>query len=73
LDQDPQSLRSKRSIDPRVLTGIFPATRDPDPPEAKRFLKAVETGFELVAREEAFEMRRRRAAVDESVCNSIIE
>jgi hypothetical protein len=60
-------------INPQVLTAIFPAMRDPEPQETKRFLQALETGFEFVAREGAFEMRRRRAEVDEAVCNRITE
>ena len=58
----------------KFLTTVFPAMRDPEPRETKRFEQALETGFEFVAREGSFETRRRRVpAVDESVCAGIAE
>jgi hypothetical protein len=57
--------------DPKFLTTVFPAMRDPDPPETRRFEQALEKGFDFVARWGAFEVRRRVPAVDESVCASI--
>ena len=57
--------------DPKLLTAIFPAMHDAQPPETIKFEKALETGFELVALAGKFELRRRVRAVDESVCASI--
>jgi hypothetical protein len=51
----------------------YPATRDVEPPETKRFELALQSGFELVARDEALELRRRVKTVDESVCAGIAE
>jgi len=59
---------------PKFLSTVFPAMRDPEPRETKRFEQALETGFEFVAREGSFETRRRRVpAVDESVCAGMAE
>jgi hypothetical protein len=59
--------------DPKALTAVFPGMRDPEPRETRRFEQALEKGFELVARQGAFEMRRRVPAVGESVCAGIAE
>ena len=47
--------------------------RDAAPPETKRFELALQSGFELVARDGAFELRRRVKTVDETVCAGIAE
>jgi len=47
--------------------------RDPEPRETRRFEQALEKGFEFVARQGTFEMRRRVPAVDPSVCAGISE
>jgi hypothetical protein len=59
--------------DPKFLTANFPAMRDPEPEETKRFERALERGFELVAREGSFELRHRVRAVDDSVCAGITD
>jgi hypothetical protein len=51
----------------------YPAIRNVEPPETKRFELALQSGFELVAREGAFELRRRVQTVDETVCGDIAE
>jgi hypothetical protein len=51
----------------------YPAMRDTEPPETKRFEQALQTGFELAARDGAFELRRRVKTVDETVCKGIAE
>jgi hypothetical protein len=60
-------------IDPRTLRALSPALRDLEPPEAKKFLQALETGFEFVTGDGAFEMRRRAAGVDDSVCDNVAQ
>jgi hypothetical protein len=59
--------------DPNWLRVIFPALRDPEPPETKKFELALQSAFEFVARDGTFELRRRVKAVDETVCASIAE
>lgn len=56
-----------------VFLKAFPAMRDAAPQEKKMFELALERGFEFVAREGAFEMRRRVKTVDETVCSGISE
>jgi hypothetical protein len=62
-----------RTWTPERLITVFPRIRDPEPEETKRFERALETGFELVAREGSFELRRRVPGVDESLCIGISE
>ena len=47
--------------------------RDPEPSETKRFEQALVEGFEFVAREGSFEMRRRREDVSDRPCEAIME
>jgi hypothetical protein len=44
---------------------------EPNPPERTRFEQALKNGFELVATEGIFELRRRVLTVDATVCNGI--
>jgi len=60
-------------INPDVLRSIFPAMRDVEAREKKRFEQALEHGFAFVARAGEFEVRRRKKAIDERVCASIAE
>ena len=60
-------------MSPELLKAVFPALQDPNPREKAKFEQALETGFELVAREGAFELRRRVPGVDETLCSSIAE
>jgi hypothetical protein len=55
------------------LRRSFPNGRDFAPPETTRFELALQRGFELVARDGAFELRRRVKTVNESVCKGIAE
>jgi hypothetical protein len=43
---------------------------DPEPRETKKFEQALETGFELVAREGIFELRQRVPQTDENLCTA---
>ena len=56
---------------PKLLTSIFPSMQNPQPPEKTEFEQALETGFELVAVERKFELRRRVRSIDDSVCAGI--
>jgi hypothetical protein len=51
----------------------FPAIRDAEPPETRNFELALQSGFEFVARDGLFELRRRVKAVNETICNGIAE
>ena len=59
--------------DPNYLRVIFPAIRNAEPPEKKKFELALQSGFEFVARDGAYELRRRVKTVDETVCAGIVE
>ena len=60
-----------RNLTDAAFVNLFPSMRDATPPERIEFELALERGFELVAREGAFEMRRRIKSVDETVCANI--
>jgi hypothetical protein len=51
----------------------FPTLRDAEPPEKRRFELALQSGFEFVARDGTFELRRRVKSADETVCAGIAE
>jgi hypothetical protein len=63
----------RQLLSPTVLKAVFPALRDPDPREKKRFEQALESGFELVAREGIFELRRRVPQAHEGLCTGITQ
>ena len=63
----------RRLTDPNVLKQMFPAMRDAEPQETKRFEQALDGGFELVAQEGTFELRRRREGISDTVCAGIAE
>jgi hypothetical protein len=63
----------RRVTDPNILKQWFPAIRDAEPQETKRFEQALDNGFELVAQEESFEFRRRRDGISDTVCAGIAE
>jgi hypothetical protein len=63
----------RRWIDPNILQLEFPAMRDAEPPEKKRFEQALDGGFELIAQEGPFELRRRREGISDTVCAGITE
>jgi hypothetical protein len=58
---------------PEWIKATFPGLPDPQPRETKRFERALETGFEFVAREGIFELRRRVPGANERLCSSIAE
>jgi hypothetical protein len=59
--------------DPNILKQFCPAIRDADPQEKKRFEQVLDSGFELVAQEGTFELRRRLEGVSDAVCAGITE
>jgi hypothetical protein len=63
----------RRGTNSKVLKQVFPAMPDVEPQETKRFEQALDDGFELVAREGAFELRRRRDSINQTVCADIAE
>jgi len=52
---------------------VFPAMRDAEPRETRRFELALQSAFEFVARDGAFELRRRVKTVNETVCAGIAQ
>ena len=63
----------RRATDPKILKQAFPAIRDAEPQGTKRFEQALDSGFELVAQEGVFELRRRREGISDAVCANITE
>lgn len=63
----------RRGTDLNVLKQAFPAMPDAKPQETKRFEQALDSGFELVAEEGTFELRRRREGISDTVCAGIAE
>jgi hypothetical protein len=63
----------QRGTDPNVLKQAFPAMREPEPQAKKSFEQALEDGFELVARQGAFELRHRREGISATGCAGIAE
>jgi hypothetical protein len=45
--------------------------RDAEPPETRQFERVLENGFELVARDGAYELRRRRQGLNDTICADI--
>ncbi len=58
---------------PYFLKTVFPAMRDPRPPETQRFEQALYNGFAPVARYGTIEMWHRRQGADQSLCAGIAE
>jgi hypothetical protein len=63
----------RRGTDLNVLKFQFPAMADAKPQETKRFEQALDGGFELVAQEGVFELRRRREGISDTVCAGIAD
>ena len=59
--------------DINVLKLGSPAMPDTKPSETKRFEQALDDGFDLVAQEGRFQLRRRRADISDTVCAGIAE
>jgi hypothetical protein len=57
--------------DANLLKQSFPALRDAEPQEKRRFEQALNNGFKLVAQEGAFELRRRRSSLSDTLCSGI--
>jgi hypothetical protein len=58
--------------DPHVLQELYPAMRDPDPPEKREFEVVLRTAFDDVVYESArFELRRRSAGAPAAACERI--
>lgn len=64
---------ARRWTDPNVLKRVYPAMPDVKPQETKRFEQALYDGFELIAQEGAFELRRRREGISDAACAGIAE
>ena len=63
----------RRWTDPVFLKAVFPAMRNPRPPETRRFERALDRGFKLVATDGMYELRRRRAGgVGPILCDGIV-
>ena len=58
--------------DPRYLKLVYPSMRDPRPRETREFERNLDDNFELVAQEESFELRHRRADRPEPTCSNIL-
>lgn len=63
----------RRWTDPNTWKRVFPAMRDAQPQETKAFEQALDSGFEFVAREGTFELRRRHEGISDTVCAGIAE
>lgn len=58
--------------DPRLLRFVFPAMRDPDPPEKRAFETALRLAFDdVVHASPVFELRRRAPNASLAACTSI--
>jgi hypothetical protein len=62
----------RKWTDARFLATVFPAMRKTQPPETSQFEQALDSAFELVARDGSFELRRS-ASADPSRCADIAE
>jgi hypothetical protein len=56
---------------PAVLKTNFPRLRDPRPPETRAFEQALDSNFDLVARDGTFELRHRRDGISEAPCTGM--
>ena len=62
-----------RRMTHKFLKQVYPAMRESEPRETKRFEQVLGGSFELVAQEGAFELRRRRQGIGETACAGIAE
>jgi Dolichyl-phosphate-mannose-protein mannosyltransferase len=56
-----------------TLKKWFPAIQNVRPRETMAFEGALEDGFELIAQEGTFELRRRKEGIDEKLCTGIVD
>jgi hypothetical protein len=61
----------RQMTDRKGLT--IPVALEAAPDETKRFEQALRGGFELVAQERTFELRRRREGISDAACTGIAE
>jgi hypothetical protein len=59
--------------DPKSWTQTFPAMKDPQPPETRKFEQTLDSAFEFVSRIGEFELRRRRVTIDAHSCVGIAD
>lgn len=55
-------------IGPTRWKQLYPRLKNAQPPETLKFERALDRAFEFVARDETFELRRRRKDVSDAVC-----
>jgi hypothetical protein len=60
-------------MNPETLKQTWPAMQNARPPETRAFDQALDNGFEFVAQEGTFELRRRRDGVSDSLCSGIAD
>ncbi|HEV1994855.1 MAG TPA: hypothetical protein VGR03_11020 [Candidatus Acidoferrum sp.] len=63
----------RRWTDPNTWRQVFPAMQDARPQETKEFEQALDSGFEFVARDGTFELRRRHEGIGDTFCAGIAE
>ncbi len=63
----------RRWTDPNIWKQVFPAMQDAQPQETKKFEQALDNGFEFVARDGTFELRRRDEGIGGTFCAGIAE
>jgi hypothetical protein len=64
---------NRQWMDPAFWKQLFPAMRNPAPPESTTFERALNRNFAFVAREGPFEFRRRRDDASEAACQDIMD
>jgi len=63
----------RSTMDPNAWASVFPAMRNPQLTEIRRFNQALESRFELVTRFGDFDVSRRAKAGNETACANISE
>jgi hypothetical protein len=63
----------RRWTDPNTWKQVFPAMQNAQPQETKHFEQALDSGFEFVARDGTFELRRRHEGIGDTFCAGIAE
>ncbi len=59
--------------DSSTLKLIFPAMRDAQPQETRRFERVLDSNFEFVSQDGAFELRGCRDVINDEICAGIAE
>ena len=55
-------------IGPKAWKAVFPAMQNPQPQETLDFERALDSGFDLVALDGTYELRRRRKDISDDIC-----